>query len=74
MSCYDRSGEEDDSAILMAPAPAAESANFVSPTVHIRTVSRTSFIKSRLLILMMHFVRRIERFNKLYFTCYFLPY
>jgi len=44
MNCYEHNMEEDDSAILMAPAPPAESANFVSPTVHIRTVSRASLI------------------------------
>lgn len=41
MSCYEHSGvEEEDSSIMTASAPAAESANFISPTVHIRTVRK----------------------------------
>ncbi|KZS20196.1 Endothelin-converting enzyme 1 [Daphnia magna] len=38
MTCYDHGGvEEDDSSILTASVPTAETANFISPTVHIRT-------------------------------------
>jgi hypothetical protein len=39
MTCYDHGGvEEDDSSILTASVPTTETANFISPTVHIRTV------------------------------------
>ena len=45
MTCYDHGGvEEDDSSILTASVPAAESANFISPTVHIRTVNTYIYI------------------------------
>lgn len=41
MTCYDHGGvEEDDSSILTASVPTAETANFISPTVHIRTVQK----------------------------------
>ena len=48
MTCYDHGGvEEDDSSILTASVPAAESANFISPTVHIRTVNTYIYIYRR---------------------------